>query len=144
MNPPLRAAETQARGTVILNADSPVTQLKGVGPRRAAALSALGLTTVASLLKHLPRRYEDRRTPVPLETLDGLKTAVVRARVKRVTLQRPGRKRTLLRIRLQDATGEADALYFNQPYRRDAFEVGEERFLAGQVGSERKGTGLGT
>jgi len=33
-----------------------------------------------------------------------------------------------------DATGEAEALYFNQPYRRAAFEADEERILAGQVG----------
>lgn len=134
MEQPSRAARKKARGTGTLTADSPLTDLKGVGPRRAAALSTLGLTTVASLLKHLPRRYEDRRTPVALEALPRQGTAVVRAWVKKVTLQRLQGKRTLLRIRLEDATGEAEALYFNQPYRRDAVKVGEERFLAGQAG----------
>lgn len=36
-------------------------RLPGVGPRRAELLAKLGLRTVGDLLRHLPRRYEDRR-----------------------------------------------------------------------------------
>src|SRR3989304_8831642 len=40
---------------------TPLRFLKGVGPKRAAQLEALGLNTVEDLLYHLPFRYEDRR-----------------------------------------------------------------------------------
>ena len=40
---------------------SPVTDLRGVGPARAAALQRLGIFTLYDLLAYFPRDYEDRR-----------------------------------------------------------------------------------
>ena len=40
--------------------DTPLQYLKGVGPRRAADLQRVGLTTVEDLLYRFPIRYEDR------------------------------------------------------------------------------------
>ena len=45
----------------MIEADSELRYLKGVGPRRAAALAVQGLETVEDLLYLLPFRYEDRR-----------------------------------------------------------------------------------
>jgi ATP-dependent DNA helicase RecG len=39
---------------------SALQYLKGVGPRRAADLQRVGLTTVEDLLYRFPTRYEDR------------------------------------------------------------------------------------
>ena len=39
---------------------SPVTDLRGVGPARAAALQRLGIFTLYDLLAYFPRDYEDR------------------------------------------------------------------------------------
>ncbi|MCC6449792.1 MAG: hypothetical protein IT574_04455, partial [Candidatus Aureabacteria bacterium] len=38
-----------------------VQYVKGVGPRRAALLETLGVRSVMDLLRHYPRRYDDRR-----------------------------------------------------------------------------------
>ncbi len=43
-----------------LNSDSNLQYLKGVGPRRAEALSKIGLNTVHDLLYYIPRAYLDR------------------------------------------------------------------------------------
>jgi ATP-dependent DNA helicase RecG len=40
--------------------DTPLQYLKGVGPRRAADLQRVGLSTVEDLLYRFPIRYEDR------------------------------------------------------------------------------------
>src|SRR5262245_42775791 len=45
---------------------TPIESLKGVGPKRAAQLTAAGLGTVEELLYHLPFRYEDRRRLKPI------------------------------------------------------------------------------
>ena len=39
----------------------PLKELRGVGTEREAQLARLGLVTVRDLLRHRPRRYEDRR-----------------------------------------------------------------------------------
>jgi ATP-dependent DNA helicase RecG len=44
----------------------PVTDLKGIGPGLASLMANLGIYSVGDLLQHLPRGYEDRRTPVDL------------------------------------------------------------------------------
>ena len=43
----------------MLNAQSELRYLKGVGPRRAESLTVQGVTTLEDLLYHLPFRYED-------------------------------------------------------------------------------------
>ena len=47
-----------------LTPDTPLTQVRGIGPARAGALEAAGYGTVGDLLYHLPHRYEDRRSVV--------------------------------------------------------------------------------
>ena len=53
--------------------------IKGVGPQRAAALEAKGLTTVADLLVYAPFRYEDRSNLKPIARLapGEMATAIV-------------------------------------------------------------------
>src|SRR5579871_2245557 len=43
-----------------LSLDDPLQFLKGVGPQAATVLGKIGLRTVADLLRHIPRRWEDR------------------------------------------------------------------------------------
>jgi len=40
--------------------DDEVQYVKGVGPSGAQILAKLGIVTVGDLLRHIPRRYEDR------------------------------------------------------------------------------------
>lgn len=118
-----------------LRADAPVTTLPGVGPRRAAALAALGIDTVGDVLMHLPHRYEDRRSITPLSDLPERGPVVVRARVVGVSVRRGGRGRSLVRARIEDdESGRAEVLFFNQPYRKAALPVGRRLTFAGTVG----------
>jgi ATP-dependent DNA helicase RecG len=45
---------------------TPVTYLKGVGPRRAEALRRLDIISAGDLLYHLPHRYEDASKVSPI------------------------------------------------------------------------------
>ena len=40
---------------------SPVTSLKGVGPKKAACFSRLGIEKISDVLELYPREYEDMR-----------------------------------------------------------------------------------
>ena len=48
---------------------TPLTNVKGIGPARAAMLAAKGLTTVEDLLGYVPFRYEDRSNMKPIAQL---------------------------------------------------------------------------
>src|SRR5699024_8351707 len=50
--------------------DTPVTYLKGVGPRRAEQLARLNISTAGDLLFHVPHRYEDASTVASIASLE--------------------------------------------------------------------------
>jgi ATP-dependent DNA helicase RecG len=98
----------------------PLQYVKGIGPARAAALAELGVFTVRDLFLFAPRGYLDRRTVLPLRQIrvllageEGVPdqvTAIVE--VKRMQLFETGRGRKRLVMRVGDATGEANLVFF--------------------------------
>jgi len=95
----------------MLPSETPVTALKGVGPRLAGRLERLGLRTVEDVLFHLPFRYQDRTRIVPLGSLRAGREALVRGRVE-LTEVAYGRRRALL-SRISDGTGVLTLRFFH-------------------------------
>ncbi len=54
-------------GSVVLN--TPIDIIRGIGPKKLEAFKKLGIEVLEDLFYFLPRRYEDRREPVPLRDL---------------------------------------------------------------------------
>lgn len=115
-----------------------MTALRGVGPERATLLGQLGVRTVADLLAHRPRRYEDRRHLRPIGQLvvgESVLTSgrVVAAGVKR---WRHG-TRSVFELVLEDGTGRLHCRWWNLPYMESQFAVGEELVVFGKVRSHK-------
>ena len=75
-----------------MKSDDPVTVLRGVGPRTAAALARLDVATVADLLLHLPTRYQDRTRFVPLAEARIGDACLVRGEIVKADLAYGGRR----------------------------------------------------
>ncbi|MEJ2564853.1 MAG: ATP-dependent DNA helicase RecG [Gammaproteobacteria bacterium] len=90
---------------------TPITYLKGVGPRLAVRLRKLGVETVQDLLFHLPARYQDRTKIVPIGTVRPGDEAVVRGEVLHSEVRR-GRRPVLL-CRISDGTGSLTLRFFH-------------------------------
>ena len=122
-----------------LDPQEPLTALQGIGPKRALAFEqALGVHSIAQLLRILPRRYEGIPEEVQLGDLphqDGA-TVRVRATVSGCSIFGRGRK-SVLQVHLVDGEAKAKALFFNQAYRRKQFEEGKELFLEAKVSLAR-------
>ncbi len=88
----------------------PLSRLAGVGPRVAAKLEARGLTTLQDLWLHLPLRYEDRTTLLPIRALKAGLPAQVEGRVEAV--ERGFRYRPMLRVAVSDDSGATVVLRF--------------------------------
>ncbi len=89
----------------------PVSTLRGVGPKAAARLAAIGIETVQDVLFHLPRRYEDRTRIVPIGELRVGDSAVIEADVDLAEIKY-GRRRSLL-VRVSDGTGPLLLRFFH-------------------------------
>src|SRR5512142_175282 len=72
----------------MLELDTPVQYVKGIGPRLAEVLAAKGITTVEDLLYYLPFRYEDRLNPRRIAELQPGEMASVIAEVRTSALFR--------------------------------------------------------
>ena len=97
----------------ILSAE--VDTLSGIGPKRSALISNLGISTIEDLLYFFPRRYEDRRKIMKISDLVPGMPSVVFALVnstERKRLQKQGL--SVLVCTLSDETGKITASWFNR------------------------------
>lgn len=94
---------------------SPLSSLKGAGPRRTAMMAKLGLRTAGDLLWFFPRRYEDRGEVIKISKLVPGRASVVYARVSACeTKPLYGGGRSLTRCRVSDGSGVLDVVWFNR------------------------------
>jgi ATP-dependent DNA helicase RecG len=108
--------------------------LKGVGPRRAADLQRVGLSTVEDLLYRFPTRYEDRGHFQTIASLRPGVSASVLAEVLSCGI-RPTRRRgfKIFEMLLRDQTGSLRAIWFNQPFLNDVFHPHQRVILFGKL-----------
>ncbi|SBV36715.1 ATP-dependent DNA helicase [uncultured Stenotrophomonas sp.] len=90
--------------------ETPVTALPGVGASVAAKLQARGIGSLQDLWLHLPLRYEDRTTLLPIRALKPGVAAQVEGRVEAV--ERGFRYRPMLRVAVSDGSGGTLVLRF--------------------------------
>ena len=89
--------------------------VKGVGPKRAAVLSAeLGIKSVGDLLRHYPSHYVDRTKIYPISSFEGEMPAVqVRGRFVSFALQGEGAKTRPVRL-FSDGASTMEVVWFRQ------------------------------
>jgi len=117
--------------------------VKGVGPARARSLAALGIETLEDLLHHYPRRYEDRSVFRDVGSVNEGESVTVRGEVTDVRFQRMRGRLNLTTVGIHDGTGGLDLLFWNQPFRKRQFRVGDEVVVSGRV-DYRRGYRIGS
>ena len=109
--------------------------IKGVGEARAKTLNRLGIFTLEDLITYYPRTYQDRSKVKKLEdVIDGeeaLIKAVVVTRMQVITLRGKGMK--MCKMIVRDDTDVCEITWFNQPYLKQNFHVGEEYSFFGKI-----------
>ena len=112
---------------------TPVTYLKGVGPRRAELLAKLGITTAGDLLMHVPRRYEDATTVLPVARAQPGQDVTVLGRVISKGIIPTRRGLRIFQAVIQDASGLLEVGWPGQPHLDRAISVGDVLLLSGPV-----------
>jgi ATP-dependent DNA helicase RecG len=109
----------------------PVESLRNVGPALASKLGRLGISTVAQLLTHYPRDYEDRSIFVPFSRFSDKNPVHTLAKVTAHEWFGYGAMRTL-KIRVRDESSEAVLICFNRPFLEKSLPVGSKILLYGK------------
>jgi len=97
-----------------LDPDTPLGQIRGVGPKTAEKLAALGLFLARDLLRHYPRDYLDYANLVRIAALVPGTTATIVATVRRAHSFTSPRNPNLsiLELQLADVTGRLKVAKF--------------------------------
>jgi ATP-dependent DNA helicase RecG len=119
---------------------TPLQFFKGVGPRRAADLERVGLSTVEDLLYRFPIRYEDRSHLQPIAAVRAGQTVSIMGRISNCGLRSTRRRGfKIFEALATDATGSVRVIWLNQPFLRDVFATGQQVVFFGPA--ENRGHG---
>ena len=118
----------------LLNGNTPVSALNGVGKVRAKQLERLGIRTLNDLIYFFPRAYEKRGDVRPLSHFEPDRPAAYILTVaKGVTQSNIRRGLTLSKFRAFDESGSVEITYFNSPFIKDVFQIGSTFRFWGKV-----------
>ena len=117
-----------------MDMNSPVTEIAGIGPKKAEAFARLGVTDIRSLLYHLPRAYEHRGNIVALkDARDGMTAGVILTVAREpVSVTVRGHK-TLTKVTAFDSARKAELTFFNQGYLKDVLHTGATYRFWGKI-----------
>ena len=116
-----------------LTLSTSIQSIKGVGPSRADALSAIGIHTVSDLLHYYPRKHLDRTTVTPISKLKKDQEATIIGKVEAADMRR-GKRRQYFQAILSDGKGMMTITWFNGArYIKKAIKVGDRLAVSGKV-----------
>ncbi len=124
--PPSASLET-------ITLDSPVAKLRGVGERRTAQLSRLGVETIRDLLYLFPRRYNDFQTMKPIYQLEYGDVATIAGTIWETKARRSRGGQDVVTSIIGDGTGTVQATWFNQSYLTKTLRPGRQVVISGKV-----------
>ncbi|MGI6727729.1 MAG: ATP-dependent DNA helicase RecG [Anaerovoracaceae bacterium] len=97
-----------------------VTILKGIGPKKEAALNKIGIHTIKDFLYYFPKNYEDRREVRPIISLQEEETVLIRGKITAARTYTFGKKQTMKLI-VGDNTGKIEVIFFHRAYLGKTF-----------------------
>ncbi|MCJ7646683.1 ATP-dependent DNA helicase RecG, partial [bacterium] len=106
--------------------------LKGVGPERARVLKKIGIETLGDLITYFPFRHEDCSRLKLLGQITHGEEATILGVVSEHQITFTRRGKPLLKILLEDGSGRATMVCFNQLYLKDSLPPGTSIVLHGK------------
>lgn len=118
----------------MLNLDSNIQFVKGVGEKRAKLFNSLGIFCVDSLIHFYPRKYEDWSASKNLEAVKSGETVSIKATlitpVKEAMIRRG---LTLFKCKFSDGENVISVTIFNNKYLAKSLRIYEDYYLYGKI-----------
>ena len=123
-----------------MNKNTPVTDLKGIGPKTAELFYSRGIHTAGDLLTYYPVNYETFDPPVrPADALPG-RTVTLALIISGRPVRAGSGARRIVHIKAAGEGTEVRLTWFNMPYIGNSLPVGSRHYFRGTLG--RTGAGL--
>jgi len=126
--------------SLMVKLSTPLSEIKGIGPKFAERLKKLEIKTVKDLLWHFPFRYEDFSRISKIADLKIGETATISGVISDIKLHRTWkRKMFIVEALITDDTGSIKAVWFNQRFLLSILKKGKRVNLAGKVVEDPEG-----
>lgn len=116
----------------LIESPFPLSQIKGLGPKRLAVLNELNIYTVEDLILYLPTRYEDNTVIDLNEAEDQAMVTVVGEVYSTPTVAFFGRNKSKLTVHLMVNNIAVKCVFFNQPYLKNKLELHQTITIKGK------------
>lgn len=101
----------------MLNQNTDIRYLKGIGEKRAELFNKLGVFTIGDLLRYLPRSYEDRTDVRAIRDInEGESVCVKGSLASGIRSFRARTSTRVIQVKISDGTGILNMTWFNAPY----------------------------
>lgn len=115
-----------------------LTDIKGVGPKKAEKLNQMGIFTPTDLMHYLPRKYEDRSR---FATLDQAQEDIKNFFILKVENSPKTyffkKNMSITRSVASDRTGKVNLVWFNDRFTAQKLEIGKEYKFFGKYDKEK-------
>lgn len=120
-----------------MKSEQSVRDIKGVGEKAEQCYHKMNIYTVADLLEHYPRAYDEWKPIQPIDGVgEGMTVAVEGTLRERPQMKLKGRLK-ILTVTLLDGSGALPVIWFNMPFLRNRLKMGARYILRGKI--ERRG-----
>ena len=116
--------------------DLPVTRIPGIGTESAKLLERMEIRTIGDLLWHLPARFDDFSTFVPLRRLIPNATQTAIATLGRISQRRTATGKLMTEAELHEEDGtptDVRATWFGRAFIKETHREGERVRVSGKV-----------
>ena len=113
--------------------EKPITDLKGIGAKKAEQYTRLGVETVGDLMWHLPNRYDDFSRVRPIADAEVGESLSIVANLRRFSERRFAYKKEILQAIFNDGNGTLRTTWWNQSWLKNRLTIGKTYRLSGVV-----------
>lgn len=121
----------------MLNKNTPISELKGIGSKSLTLYENLGIYTLRDLFSHIPFRYQDTSDIISIEDFKERGEGTFLAEIENVKTTYFRKKITTIRVK--DDTGTLRLTYFNQPYLQKTLQKGDIYLFDAKYSQSRNG-----
>jgi ATP-dependent DNA helicase RecG len=118
---------------------TPLTAIKGIGPKFAEKLASLDIITLKDALYYLPSRYLDFSQIVKIADLHEGQVATIFGTIESISMAKTWKRHIyIIQATIADETGSIKAMWFNQRFLITTLKKGMAVNIAGKVSSDGK------